>query len=376
MNTLISHDDNLALLAVVLCCVAFGCWLETKRSVGQFGLISVYLLATLLSALHVIPRSSELYTVINAYFVPLSLSLLLFKANIIRIWARSGLVLVAFLIAATGTVFGAALGIQLLDLGNAEDEISGIVVAAFVGGNVNFAAVADSFGLVNSEIASIIVASLFVVGVPYLAFLSALPGMGPVWRLFARQQPESERGGREPEPANATAEITATSLILALAVGSVIVWLSTVAEEIIGYTPLKYLLITLLSVLLATFFPKQADRLSGHYELGKIFIYSYFAIFGASVNFAAAFEHGSDIVMFGSVVIACHLLLLVIIGRLFKLSGPDLAIGSSACIVGPATAAAIATAHGWDDLITPGILAGIFGYVIATPLGIGFAAFF
>ena len=375
MSTLISHDDTVALLAVIFSCVALGCWMETKRNLAQFALLTITLLAALLSTLNIIPRSSGLYTAISSYFVPLSLSLLLFKANLPRIWTSSGRVLVAFLISATGVVIGAALGVQLLDLGSAENVIAGIVVAGYVGGSANIAAVADSFGLTTSDIFAITVASMFVVGIPFLAFLSALPGMGPVWRVFARDQDESGQGRRPSGATSDYGEITSASLILALAVGSVIVWLSTIAASTTGYPPLKYVMITVLSVLFATFLPEHSKNLSGHYEIGRILIYSFFAVIGASLDFSLAIELGTDIVIFAFMVIASHMVLLIIVGRALKLSGPDLAIGSNACILGPATAAAMATAHGWDDLVTPGILAGILGYVIGTLLGIGFAGF-
>jgi uncharacterized membrane protein len=375
VSTLISHDDTVALLAALSSCVALGCWMETKRNLAQFALLTITLLAALLSTLNIIPRSSGLYTTISSYFVPLSLSLLLFKANLPRIWTSSGRVLVAFLISATGVVIGAALGVQLLNLGNEENVIAGIVVAGYVGGSANIAAVAASFGLTTSEIFAITVASIFVVGIPFLAFLSALPGMGPVWRVFARDQDESGQDRRLSGTTSDRGEITSTSLILALAVGSVIVWLSTIAASTTGYPPLKYVMITVLSVLFATFLPEHSKNLSGHYEIGRILIYSFFAVIGASLDFSLAIELGTDIVIFAFMVIASHMVLLIIVGRALKLSGPDLAIGSNACILGPATAAAMATAHGWDDLVTPGILAGILGYVIGTLLGIGFAGF-
>jgi uncharacterized membrane protein len=37
----------------------------------------------------------------------------------------------------------------------------------------------------------------------------------------------------------------------------------------------------------------------------------------------------------------------------------------------PATAAALAAGQGWRDLVTPGMLAGILGYSVATFIGVG-----
>jgi len=47
-------------------------------------------------------------------------------------------------------------------------------------------------------------------------------------------------------------------------------------------------------------------------------------------------------------------------------------IASNACILGPAPAAALAASKGWRALVTPGILVGLFGYAVATFIGIAF----
>ena len=51
------------------------------------------------------------------------------------------------------------------------------------------------------------------------------------------------------------------------------------------------------------------------------------------------------------------------------------AIASGAALVGPAPTAAIASSKGWRHLITPGIMCGIFGYAIATFIGVSITAF-
>jgi uncharacterized membrane protein len=53
-----------------------------------------------------------------------------------------------------------------------------------------------------------------------------------------------------------------------------------------------------------------------------------------------------------------------------KLDLAEVMIASNACILGPATAAALAASKGWRPLVTPGILVGLFGYAIATFIGV------
>ena len=56
---------------------------------------------------------------------------------------------------------------------------------------------------------------------------------------------------------------------------------------------------------------------------------------------------------------------------LFKADLRQLAVASNACVLGPPTAAALAARSGWHELVTPGILCGIFGYLIGNFLGAG-----
>jgi uncharacterized membrane protein len=63
--------------------------------------------------------------------------------------------------------------------------------------------------------------------------------------------------------------------------------------------------------------------------------------------------------------------MIIIVGKLLKLDLAELMIAANACILGPATAAALAAGHGWRDLVTPGMLTGILGYAVGTFIGVG-----
>jgi uncharacterized membrane protein len=70
-------------------------------------------------------------------------------------------------------------------------------------------------------------------------------------------------------------------------------------------------------------------------------------------------------------MVLVHLALMVVVGRLLKLDLAEVMIASNACILGPGPAAALAASKGWRPLVTPGILVGMFGYAIATFIGVG-----
>lgn len=79
-----------------------------------------------------------------------------------------------------------------------------------------------------------------------------------------------------------------------------------------------------------------------------------------------------SIFVFAFVQVAVHLVVILGLGKLFRIDKKLLLLASNANIGGPTTAGGMATAKGWTTLVVPGILVGIFGISIATFLGIGF----
>ena len=64
------------------------------------------------------------------------------------------------------------------------------------------------------------------------------------------------------------------------------------------------------------------------------------------------------------------MLISFIFGKIFRYSIEEVCIASNANIGGPTTAAALAIARGWNQLVVPAMLVGILGYVIGTYYGV------
>jgi uncharacterized membrane protein len=116
------------------------------------------------------------------------------------------------------------------------------------------------------------------------------------------------------------------------------------------------------------------NQVSSEFELGTLFMYIFFVCIGAGANLGEVLGAAFPIVLFIVVMVLVHLCLLVIVGKLLKLDLAEVLIASNACILGPAPAAALAASKGWQPLVAPGILVGLFGYAIATFIGVALAA--
>lgn len=373
MSALIDPNNFMALLAVVLTVVSLGLWMETRRRIGSFGVLFVILFPSLLSAIGVLPRLSPVYGWVVEYFVPLSLPMLLFQADLRRIWRESGRVLLAFLLAAGTTVIGALLAVKFADLGPEEGVWSGILTAGFIGGSANSASVAVAMDKASDPMMGVAVAGVFAIAVPYLAFLLCLPALPRLWHLLNRSADvasEKTESAVEEQPNGAP---SALSLAATFALSAVICVVASWLADAVNYPPMKFLAITGISVIVGTLLPQTSEKLQGHYALGQILIYSFFVVVGVQINFIVAWQQGSQVMLFTAVLLGVHFGLLAMIGRRLGLSGAEMLVASNACILSPPTAAAMAVSRGWKDLVTPAILCGVLGYALSTGIGIAMA---
>lgn len=93
---------------------------------------------------------------------------------------------------------------------------------------------------------------------------------------------------------------------------------------------------------------------------------------GASGSIWNVINTAPSIFLFALVQVTVHLAVVLGLGTLLRFDVKLLLLASNANIGGPTTACGMAKVKGWNSLVVPGILAGIFGIAIATFLGITF----
>ena len=131
----------------------------------------------------------------------------------------------------------------------------------------------------------------------------------------------------------------------------------------------------MLALLVANFARPLVRRFSAEFDVGTFFMYIFFATIGASANLATIAGIALPYVVMICTAIVLFIFLILIVGKFMKLDLAELLIAANACILGPATAAAMAAGQKWTDLVTPGMLAGILGYSFATFIGVAVTQF-
>jgi len=373
LNTsLISAEWHFAVWASMLAIASFGLWAETNR-LGKTVSGVVFALggAMILSNTGIIPKSAPAYNVVWNYMVPMAIPMLLFKANLRRIIPETKGMLVAFLLGATGTVAGVIIGFHILPLGEGGAAISGTLAASYIGGSMNYAAVGEALE-VESSLFLAGAAADNVVGVVYLATLALIPSItflrkwlpSPIIEI-AERETELEIEHKD-ETVNLNLLHISLSLLLSLTICAV----ANLVAESLGVGRFSILFITAITVLIANVFPKAMDTLEGDFEVGLLMMYLFFVTVGASADIAMMLESAMMIVALTAIIVIVHMIVIFTGSRFFKLDLAEVIIASNACAAGPTTAAALAASKGWKSLVTPAVMCGVFGYVIANFIGV------
>ena len=392
--SLIPPDDNWALLFVLVVSVAIAIYLEQKYTWASklSGAILALIMALVLSNIGILPTNSTLYDdIIWGYAVPLGIPLLLLQCNMKKIWKETGRVMIVFLIGAVDTCLGALLAYKLLH--NHVPEAAGVaamMTGSYIGGGVNFAALATQFKVSGGTIGATTVADNLLMAI-YFFVLILFAGLKFFRSHYTHPHiDEVEKNGLGDSQTQAAAywsrkDISLKDIALNLAYAVVIVFLSNLISMGIAHviptsnTVLKmcntffgsqYVWITTLSMIVATYGEKQVQKLNGSQEIGTYFIYLFLFVIGVPASLYQIITQTPALLLFTAIMVIVNMLFCFIGGKLLHFDLEDCILASNANIGGPTTAAGMAISQGWSQLVGPIMLVGTFGYVIGTYLGV------
>jgi uncharacterized membrane protein len=374
---LLSPENHTAVMAALFIIAGLG-FLGEKTKIGSHltGAVIAILIAITAANLGIIPHSAPAYGFVFSYIVPVLIPLFLFQADLRKILFETRRTTMAFLLATVGTVAGVTLAALMLDLGGLgaaaelpiqqrEPAIAGLFASTYIGGSVNYAALGEITGLQrDASFFSAATAADNLFSAVYLGLLALMPG----WKWLAgRFADHDHETGEQEEPAPVT--VTAMSLTLSLAVALLIVSIGDWLVTAFGLAGWRYVLITGLTLALATAVPKLAEKLAGSFEVGVGLSFVFFAAIAAGADVVAMIEVAPMLSILVLILLSVHALVVFGIGSLCRLSLPELIIASNAAILGATTAPALAATKGWKNLVTPGVLVGVLGYALGTFIG-------
>ena len=354
------------------------------------GCVLALLIMMLLANTGVIPTDAPAYDAVWGYVVPLAVPLLLFNCDIRKIGKDAGRLLVIYLLSAAGTVAGALIGAALI--GKYVPELkafSAMFTGTYIGGSVNLTAMANAFLSDKKLISAGVVADNFLMAV-YFFVLLAMPKIPWFKKHYAHPLIDAMSGKSE-SGKNAVAEyysakpvsladiafdFAAAVLIVAVS-RQIAAWFSAVIpdgtallsffRQLLGN---NYLIITTITMLLATAFPKRFGNAPGALELGTFLIYIFFGVIGAPASLREILANSPILFAYAGIIITANMIATFVFGKLFRFGIEEISIASNANIGGPTTAAAMAISQGWTKLVGPVLLVGTLGYVLGNYMGV------
>lgn len=340
-----------------------------KTSIGRriSGPAIVIALTMAVSHFGFVPRAAPFYDFIWVYFVPLAIALFLLKADLVSIVQDGGRVLLAFLIGAAGAAVGALFGALVLDLGMDEAKLTAVFSATYTGGSLNFAATADAVNFKEPSVLSAALAIDNISGTLYILLAISL-GSWPFFKnYFAWRSSDIFAAGKLLE-GERPAEVA--DILVALAIAATACAIGIFLGEILAIPSYGILFVTLVAVLFATLARGFLKNITGQNIIAMGMMYLFFAVIGAGADISSVLSAPMSIFMLIISIFFFHFLFLFAGACLFKLNYGEILVASLACIAGPPVAAAIAISFNWRSLVLPGIVTGIFGYVIGTFIGV------
>lgn len=398
MTTLFTADQHWPLLALMCGWVALSIWLEQKYTWASkmSGAILALIGALLMVNFRIVPANAPVFDdFVWGFAVPLAIPMLLMSCNLRKMWKDTGRFLAIFLIGSVGTVVGAILAFFLLKGTNLPflAESAATMTGSYIGGGVNFSAIAADLMAGTSTIGSLTVADNLLMAL-YFFVLLAIPTTRFFMKKYAHPHIDEINAGvagdLEKEKTRAAAfwgrkNISLKDIAMNVAISAIIVMLAKLIAGFIGglipdtnffFSLLKnlfgsqYIWITTLSLIVATFGDKQVSQINGSSEIGTYLIYLFFFVIGVPASIPALLSEAPLLLVLTGVMVLVNMIFAFGFGRLFKFNLEEIILASNANIGGPTTAAAMAISQGWTKLVGPCMLIGTFGYAIGTYLGL------
>jgi uncharacterized membrane protein len=332
----------------------------------------VILFTAVLANTGLIPSASNsipLYDGIFTYIAPISIFYLLLGVNLQSIKKAGAPMIILFLIGSLATTLGILAAWFIVSpeavLGEDGRIIAGMLTGTYTGGSINFNAVALEYNF--QERGVLYAGTIAVDNVVTTLWIMVTLAMPALLRNFL---PDKKVATRQADIGEDDKEaLNFRSLAWLLFLGVTAYYLSEMISEVLPKIP-SIITLSTIGILLAQ--TPLVRRLKGSHGLGLYLIYLFLAVIGAYCEVQSVIELetiGLTLLLFTSMAVLIHGLLVVGLGGLFYRDWEMIAIVSQANIGGGTTAIALAETFGRKELIVPAILVGTLGNALGTYLG-------
>ncbi|MDT0540318.1 DUF819 family protein [Croceitalea sp. P059] len=366
-------ENPIYVLTVLALMVLLSLYAAKKKWGKPFGAALLVIVFTAIVAnFKLIPSASNsipLYDVIFGYLAPISIFYLLLGANLKSIKKAGAPMIGLFLIGSLATVLGILASWYLISpqnvLGDDGKILAGMLTGTYTGGSVNFNSVALAYDFQKK-------------GTLYAGAIAVDNVVTAIWVVITIAFPVILRKrfkDKKLSTENRTNELNKeSSMDLNSFAWLIFIGLSSflVSEFVSIWLPSIPSIITLSTIGIVLAQTPFISKLNGSHELGLYLVYLFLAVIGAYCEVGAVValkEVGLTLLLFTSIAVLIHGLLIIILGGLLFKDWDMISIASQANVGGGTSAIALAETFNRKELILPAILVGTLGNALGTYLG-------
>ncbi|HSK12383.1 MAG TPA: DUF819 family protein [Phnomibacter sp.] len=372
-------EDPLYIGGMLCLLIMLSVWLARFRGFKMAGSpILVILICAIAANAGIIPTATgnlPIYNGVFTYIAPLSIFVLLLEVNLKSIRKAGGPLLLLFCIGALATVVGILFSWWVLQpaksIGPLAPAIAGMYTGTYIGGSLNFNAVALHYGV--SDRGELFAATTVVdniIGTPWIMLALLLPRW--LQRLWPARRSGAPSQNHNP-PALKEQQVSVPSIALLGGMGLLAIFFSNMVNEWFPKIP-SILILTTLALLIAQM--PQVKNIKGVQTIGLFLTLLFLGVIGTLCDVPMLIRSGPmalALMGFVGLAILVHGIVLFGLAGLLKMDW-DLAGMASLTNVGGSTTA-IAGSEGLNrpDLLLPGILVGSLGNAAGTYIGFAVA---
>lgn len=374
---------TILLVAFYLLFPALVIWLGERRLalVDKVGAIIVcYAVGLVIGNLRIIPAGAAgLQDTLSSVMVPLALPLMFFSLDLGK-WRRTGgRALLSFLLEVIAVLVVSVAGYFIFrrGIGPEAPRIAGMLNGVYTGGTINLAAIGAALQVDHTMYVAANTSDI-VVSAIYLLFIVTIGQR--VIGLFLPKFSAKARTGEEIEIEVEDYKSYAGMFRRERFVPLLAAFGAAVLIAAIGFsftlvlkgqwgTITAIVAITTLSVVAS--FIRPLRRIRQSHQLGQYFILVFCLVIGSTADIMKLVAAAPSVIGYVAVTVFGSLALHVALAAIFRIDRDTVIITSVAGVFSPPFVPMVAAALKNRDVILPGVVTGIIGWVIGTYLGIG-----
>ena len=356
-------------------------WLGEKRFalVDKIGAVVVcYAAGIVLGNAGILPKgAASVQDIAASVAVPIALPLMFFSLDV-GAWARSsGRALLAFGLEVIAVVVVSVAGFFLFrgSIGPETWKLTGMLNGVYTGGTINLAAIGTALRVSPTLYVAANTSDIVISGL-YLLFLVTIGKKVIGAFLPAYRKPTGKAAQIQVEEWGTYTGFFSRQRFLpllgALGLALLIFGVGAVFSLILPGqwgTITTILVITTMGIAASFIAPIRRIRMT--YQLGHYFILVFCLVVGSMADLGRLAGAIPGVIGYVSVAIFGSLIVHVLLCAIFRIDTDTMIITSVAGICSPPFVPMVAAALKNRDIIVPGIITGIVGWVIGTYLGIG-----